>query len=298
MPEATPQKVACIGLGRMGAGIARNILAAGFPLTVYNRTAAKMEPLVAQGAVPARSPKEAAAAADVVITNLMDDQSVFDAVAGADGLLAGLARDAVHIGTTTVSPGCSQRLAALHAGHGSHYVAGPVVGRPDAAAAGTLRTFLAGDPVAIERCARVVAAYAADVIDLGARQEVASSMKLAINYVIASLIELMGEVYAFGERSGIDPQIMNVMLASMVAPPPLKEYANRIRAREFEPAGFALTGGLKDIQLILQASTDTRVALPYASIIRDKLLAALAHGMADRDWSATYDITRMNAGLG
>ena len=290
-------RVACIGLGRMGTGIARNVLKAGFPLTVHNRTAAKMQPLVEAGARGAASPRDAAMDADVVLTTLMDDQSVLDAVTGDDGLLAGLKPGGIHIGATTVSPGCATRLAALHAAHGSTYVAGPVVGRPDAAEAGTLLTFVAGDAAAIARCSRLLEAYSQSQINLGADHGTANSMKLAVNYVLVSVVELMGQVYAFAERSGIDLQIVNMMLASLFAAQGLKDYATRVRARDFEPAGFALTAGLKDVQLILQASVDTCVALPYAGIVRDKLLAALAHGMAQKDWSAIYEITRLNAGL-
>jgi 3-hydroxyisobutyrate dehydrogenase-like beta-hydroxyacid dehydrogenase len=291
------QRVAFIGLGRMGAAIARNLIKAGLPLSVYNRTAAKMQPLIDAGATGARSPRAAVAGADVVVTSLMDDQSALDVVSGDDGILAGLERGAIHVGTSTVSPECATRLAELHAAHGSTYIAGPVVGRPDAAEAGQLQTFVAGDAQAITRCERVFAAYAAATFNLGTEPRLANSMKLAVNYVLMSLVELMGQVYAFGERSGIDLQLINLMLASIVAPPALKEYATRVRTRDFEPAGFELIAGLKDVQLVLQASTETRVALPYASTVRDKLLAAVAHGMEHKDWSAIYEITRMNAGL-
>jgi 3-hydroxyisobutyrate dehydrogenase-like beta-hydroxyacid dehydrogenase len=291
------QRVAFIGLGRMGAGMARNLLRAGFPLSVYNRTAAKMQPLIDAGATGAQSPRAAVAGADVVVTTLMDDQSALEVVTGADGILPGLKRGAIHIGTSTVSPGCATRLAELHAAHGSTYIAGPVVGRPDVAEAGQLQTFVAGDAQAITRCERIFGAYAVATFNLGTEPRLANSMKLAVNYVLMSLVELMGQVYAFGERSGIDLQLINLMLASIVAPPALKEYASRVRKRDFEPAGFELIAGLKDVQLILQASTETRVALPYASTVRDKLLAAVSHGMEHKDWSAIYEITRMNAGL-
>lgn len=124
-----------------------------------------------------------------------------------------------------------------------------------------------------------------------------SIVTLALNYMVASLVELMGQVYAFGEKSGIDAHLLNQMMASMLAPPALKEYADRIRARDFDEVGFDLLSGLKDVQLMLQASTDTRVALPYASIIREKFLAAIARGMGGKDWSAICEVTRMNAGL-
>jgi 3-hydroxyisobutyrate dehydrogenase-like beta-hydroxyacid dehydrogenase len=256
-----------------------------------------MQPLIDAGATGARSPRAAVTGADVVVTNLMDDQSVLEVVAGDNGILAGLKRGAVHVGTSTVSPDCATRLAELHAAHGSTYIAGPVVGRPDVAEAGQLQTFVAGDAQAITRCGRIFAAYAVATFNLGAEPRLANSMKLAVNYVLMSLVELMGQVYAFGERSGIDLQLINLMLASIVAPPALKEYATRVRTRDFEPPGFELIAGLKDVQLVLQASTETRVALPYASTVRDKLLAAVAHGMEHKDWSAIYEITRMNAGL-
>jgi 3-hydroxyisobutyrate dehydrogenase-like beta-hydroxyacid dehydrogenase len=296
MAEAI-RRVGCIGLGRMGAAIARNILKAGFEVRVYNRTAGKMQPLIDEGASGVSSPKEAAATADVVLTCLMDDQSVLDNVTGEQGLLAGLKPAGIHIGTTTVSPRCATRLAELHLAHGSHYVAAPVVGRPDMAAAGQLLSFVAGDPGISEKCAPVFDAYTLGVTHVGNEHGVANSLKLAVNYMGVSLIELMGQVYAFGERSGIDVRFLNQMMAPMLSHPALRQYAERIRARDFDDVGFDLLSGLKDVELMLQASTETRVALSYAGIIREKFLTAIAHGMGGRDWSAIYEVTRMNAGL-
>jgi 3-hydroxyisobutyrate dehydrogenase-like beta-hydroxyacid dehydrogenase len=296
MSEAI-RRVGFIGLGRMGSAIARNILKGRFELTVYNRTAEKMKPLVGEGAAAAGSAREAASGADAVLTCLMDDASVIDNVTGEKGLLAGLGQGAVHIGTTTVSPGCATKLAELHAAHGSHYVAAPVVGRPDAAQRGQLLTCVAGDPDVIDRCKPLFEAYTAGVTNVGSQHATANSLKLAINYIGVSLIELMGEVYAFGERSGIDGELLNGIMASMFAPPALKEYAERIRKRDFDNVGFDLVSGLKDVQLMLQASTDTRVALSYAGVVREKFLSAIARGMGGKDWSAIYEVTRLNAGL-
>jgi len=296
MAEAI-QRVGFIGLGRMGSGMARNVLKAGFTLTVYNRTAEKMKPLIDEGATGASSPREAAAGADAVLTSLMDDASVLDNVTGENGLLAGLKPGAVHIGTTTVSPRCATQLAELHTAHGSHYVAGPVLGRPDAAERKELLTFVAGDPEVIARCRLLFDAYTAGVINVGKEPRLANSMKLAVNYMGISLIDLMGQVYAFGERSGLDAQLLNQMMTAIVAPPAFKGYADRIRARNFDEVGFDLLSGFKDVQLILQASTDTRVPLAYASIIREKFLAAIAHGMEGKDWSVITEVTRINAGL-
>jgi 3-hydroxyisobutyrate dehydrogenase-like beta-hydroxyacid dehydrogenase len=160
-----------------------------------------------------------------------------------------------------------------------------------------LLTLVAGDPEVIARCAPLFEAYTLGVTNVGTEHSVANSLKLALNYMGVSIIELMGQVYAFGEKSGIDVRLLHAMMGAMFAPPALKEYAERIRTRDFDDVGFDLVSGLKDVQLMLQASTDTRVALPYASVIREKFLAAIANGMGGKDWSAIYEVTRMNAGL-
>ena len=286
--------VACVGLGRMGSGIARNILNAGFPLTVYNRTAEKMKPLVEAGAKPARTPREAAEDADVVVSNLMDDASVLGAVSGVDGILAGLRRGGIHIGTTTISPSLSTRLAALHEDHGSHYIAGPVAGRPDAAAAGTLFTFVAGKSEWIERCRPVIDAYANRIIPMGEDPAIAMSMKLVGNFMVASLIELIGEAYVFAECRGVDPTFLTAMFKQFI--PAASEYVDRICARDFERAGFTLDGGLKDVTLILQAAAEVHAPLSYASVVRDKCIAAQARGLGSMDWSVMTETSRYDAG--
>jgi len=286
--------VACVGLGRMGSGIARNIQNAGFGLTVYNRTAEKMKPLVEAGAAAARTPREAAAAADIVVTNLMDDASVLGAVSGDNGILAGMRPDAIHIGTTTISPSLSTRLGALHSAQGSHYVAGPVAGRPDAAAAGKLFTFVAGKPEWLERCQPVMNAYANRIIPMGEDPAIAMSMKLVGNFMVASLIELIGEAYVFAECRGVDPSILTNMFKQYM--PAAAEYVDRICTRDFDRAGFTLDGGTKDVTLILQAAAEVHAPLSYASVVRDKCLAAQARGMGQMDWSVMTETSRFEAG--
>ncbi len=286
--------VACIGLGRMGSGIAANIQKKGFSLTVYNRSAEKAKPFVAAGATAARTPREAAAAANVVVTNLMDDASVLETVNGGNGILAGMREGAVHIGTTTISPNLSARLAAMHAAHGSHYIAGPVAGRPDAAAAGKLITFLAGKPEPLERARPVISAYADRIIPMGEDPAAANSMKLVGNFMVASLVELIGQVYVFAEKRGVDPAIITGMFKQFM--PATSEYVDRISTRNFDNAGFTLDAGLKDVMLILDAAAEVHVPLPYAGIVRDKCLAAQARGMNQLDWSVITQISRLNAG--
>jgi 3-hydroxyisobutyrate dehydrogenase-like beta-hydroxyacid dehydrogenase len=291
------KKVAFIGLGKMGTGIAGNILKAGFVLTVYNRTQSKMAPFIAEGATGAATPRAAAVGVDVIITNLMDDQSVMDVVTGEDGLLAGLKPGAVHIGTTTNSPRCAEQLTEMHARHGSTYIAAPVAGLPDAARAGQLRTWVAGNPKAIEACMPLFSVYTSAVTNMGNEPSVANTIKLINNYMSLSMIELMGQVYTLGEKSGIDLQYLNELFHDLLPRPGLKKYATRIRQRDFDSAGFELSAGLKDVELMIKTFSDKRVPCTYVGMIKDKFLAALAYGMEHKDWSSIYEITRMNAGL-
>jgi 3-hydroxyisobutyrate dehydrogenase-like beta-hydroxyacid dehydrogenase len=224
----------------------------------------------------------------------MDDASVLETVTGENGILAGMRPNSIHIGTTTISPGLSTRLAALHEAQGSHYIAGPVAGRPDAAAAGKLITFLAGKSEPIERSQQVINSYADRIIPMGEDPAVAMSMKLIGNFMVASIIELIGQVYVFAEKRGVDPSIITNMFKQFM--PATSEYAERISSRNFGNAGFTLDGGLKDVTLILAAAGEVQAPLPYASIIRDKCLAAQAQGMSQLDWSVLTEISRLNAG--
>jgi 3-hydroxyisobutyrate dehydrogenase-like beta-hydroxyacid dehydrogenase len=286
--------VACVGLGRMGTGIAANIQRAGFSLTVYNRSGEKTKSFVEAGAKAAASPREAVASADIVITNLMDDASVLGVIEGEAGILAGMGAGAVHVGTTTISPRLSTQLARMHAERGTRYVAGPVAGRPDAAAAGKLFTFLAGEDDAIERARTVISSYAQQLIVTGKDPAVAMSMKLAGNFLVASLLELMGETYVFAESRGVDASILTNMLKHFM--PAATEYIERISTRDFGRAGFTLDGGTKDVTLILEAAAEVNAPLSYASVVRDKCLAAKALGMGQLDWSCLTEVSRLAAG--
>ena len=297
-PPARKEKVAFIGLGNMGAGIAHNLIRGGVHLTVYNRTESKMKPFIDIGATAARSPREAAAGADFVFTSLMGDDSVLSVVEGDNGLLVGMKPGAIHIGTSTISPACAMQLAKLHENHGSHYVSAPVLGRPDVAKAGQLVTFVAGDATAIETCKPLFETYTRMARVIPGQQALANVTKLCANYTAASVIELMGQVYTFAEKSGLDPALMEDLFQTTWAHPGLKEYASLIRARDFDSEeGFAMSGGLKDVELMLSASEAEGVKLEYAQVIKRKMLEAIEQGMADKDWSATYEVTRRHAGL-
>lgn len=292
-----PLSVACIGLGRIGAGIARNVQASGCRFIVYNRTPQKTQPFVASGAIAAASPREAAAGSDIVITCLMDDDSVLDNTQGEHGILAGMHAGAIHIGTSTISPRASTRLAELHACQGSQYVASPVAGRIDAAAAGKLIAFVAGKPAAIERSRPVMDRYAAKIVVLGEDPAAAASLKLVVNFFGVSLLELIGQAFVFAEKRGLPPELVGGMLKELLHHPAMPVYLDKIRTRSFDDdLGFTLDGGLKDVELMLEAAAEVHVPLPYASLVRDKCIAAQAYGMGQRDWSVLTEVTRINAG--
>jgi 3-hydroxyisobutyrate dehydrogenase-like beta-hydroxyacid dehydrogenase len=266
-------------------------------LTIFNRTPEKRESLLSAGAKGADSPRETAQGADVVITCLMDDQTELDYTLGDDGLMAGLKPGGVHIGTATISPNCAATLAELHQANGSHYVAAPLFGRPDAAAAGTLLTYVAGDEEVIKACKNLFEAYSGSHIYMGDDPKVVNSIKLTMNFILVCLIELFSQAYTFAEKSGIEPEFTQELIMTVLRHPVLKEYTTRLRIQDFEPAAFELIAGHKDVELMLQASTEVRAPLIFASAIREKFLTALASGMAQKDWSAIYEITRINAGL-
>jgi 3-hydroxyisobutyrate dehydrogenase-like beta-hydroxyacid dehydrogenase len=289
------RSVAFIGLGKMGSAMAAHVLDAGFELTVYNRTATKAEPLVARGARPAPSPKQAAAAADAVVTNLMDDASVRAVTDGAEGLLAGLRPGSIHVGTTTNSPALATELARSHAARGCHYLAAPVLGRPDAAAARKLVTLAAGPPEAVERCKPLLESWSAAVTQFGDDPAVASSAKLCLNYFVVSLIDVIGEVFALADKSGVATEKINGFFQMMLAHPGLKAYAARIAERDFRDVGFELAGGLKDGNLILDAARAAGVPLGHAEVVCDKFREAVASGMGSEDWAAVTEITRRRA---
>ena len=291
-------KVAFLGLGNMGSGMAGNILKAGFDLTVWNRTQEKMAPFLEKGAKGTALPSEAVKDVDVVVTSLMDDQSILDMLQGDGGVLAAMKPGSVHLCVTTISPKCADQLAAIHSEHGSRFVAGPVLGRPDAAADGDLMTLLAGDKEAIDLATPVCESYARAVIPVGERPSVASTMKLCLNYSVISIIEMMGEVYACAEKAGLNLDMLKKFYQDQIfAHPVLKMYAGKLRDRTFDDGGFKMTGGLKDVTLMLEAAESFGAKFEIGSIIQKKMQTALDQGMASKDWSAIAEISRQQAGL-
>jgi 3-hydroxyisobutyrate dehydrogenase-like beta-hydroxyacid dehydrogenase len=290
--DSSKQKVAFVGLGRMGHPMAAHVLKAGFSLRVWNRTPEKANSLVASGATLAKGPAEAAAGADVVISSLMDDEAVLSITTGRSGILSTLRPSAIHVGVSTISPKLSDKLERLHLKTKTHYIAGPVLGRPDAAQAGQLMTFVAGDAAAIERARPVIASYAPMIIPTGERPRLANSAKLLANFTLASVLDLIGQSLALAEKSKLDPGLAIQMLSGFFGSAPVKEYVTRIAERDFDPPGFEIAGGLKDIELMIAAAREVHLKLTNADAIRAKIRTAMKSGLRGKDWSSFTEIDR------
>ena len=266
-------KIAFLGLGNMGSGMASRLLAAGYPLHVWNRSPEKAEALVPLGAKVAASPADAVAGADVVISSLMDDASVKSLFDPSGPVVAAIGAGAVHLCVMRrFLPAAPHWLEAMHQAHGSLYVSGPVIGRPDAAKAGSLTQLLAGDRAAIERVEPLCHAFAQRVIQMPGPASVANKQKLCINFFLISVIEAMAEGYTFADKIGASPQMLAVFFEQSFASPGLKQYASKMLARETDgQGGFAMTGGYKDVGLMLaEARSYAGCPLELGEIIAGK----------------------------
>ena len=287
--------LAFLGLGSMGLPMARNLVQAGFDVRVWNRTPARTRDV--PGARPAPTPAAACAGADFAVSMLANDAAVEATVLGPDGVLAGLAAGAIHIGSSTISVALCRRLAEAHAAKGFGYVAAPVFGRPAAASAKQLWIVPGGAQADIERCSAIFSALGQGTFPMGAAPQ-ASLAKLLGNFMIASTIEMLGESLTVAEKAGLDPsQLLNMLTGTLFGAPVVRVYGQIVADTAFEPAGFQLSLGLKDLNLALDAGEELRAPLPLASLVRERLLTALARGREHFDWSGFASVIREAAGL-
>jgi 3-hydroxyisobutyrate dehydrogenase-like beta-hydroxyacid dehydrogenase len=277
--------------------MASNLLKAGHHVTVYNRTPAKAEALIAQGAQIATSIAEACRG-DAVITMLANDKAVESVVLGRDGVLASLRPGAVHVSSSTISVALSRRLADAHASADQCFVAAPVFGRPEAAAAGWLFVVAAGDSAAVRKAMPLLEAIGQKTFVVSDVPEAANLVKLSGNFLIASVLESLGEALALITKGGIDrQQYVELLTSSLFNAPIYKTYGGLIAGGKFEPAGFAAPLGHKDINLVMAAAEELRVPLPLASLLRDRFLTLFAHGGERLDWSAIGELAALDAGI-
>jgi len=213
-------------------------------------------------------------------------------------MLASAVKGAIHLSCSTISTKLSERLAADHAAAGQHFVAAPVFGRPDVAAAGTLFIIAAGNPDAIRSVTPILDAIGQKTFVVSGTPQAANLVKLSGNFLIASVIESVGEAIALVSKGGVDKhQYIDILTSTLFNVPVYKTYGGLVAREQFEPAGFAAPLGQKDIRLTLAAAEDLRVPMPIASILRDRFLTLLAHGGDRLDWSAIGQLAAKDAGV-
>jgi 3-hydroxyisobutyrate dehydrogenase-like beta-hydroxyacid dehydrogenase len=288
-------KIGFIGLGHMGSAIARNLLKGGHELIAWNRSPEPVKALAQAGARAAEAPVDVFAAAEVVFSMLADD-AVVESVVLNSGALDAAKPGAIHVNVATISVALADRLERLHRDRGLSYVAAPVLGRPDVAAAGNLIVLAAGETVAVDRVRPLLALFARRIFPMGEQSSRANVVKLACNFALAAMLETLGEAGALAATNGVAPETLFEVMTETVFPA-YKTYAPLITERRFRPASFALPLGFKDVRLALQAAEAKHAPMPIASVLHDQFLAAIAHGDSELDWSALSMVAFRAAGL-
>jgi 3-hydroxyisobutyrate dehydrogenase-like beta-hydroxyacid dehydrogenase len=290
-------KIAFIGLGRMGMGMARNLLRAGHTVAVYNRSREKAEALAVGGARVANSPADACRDAEAVMTMVADDHAVEQIVFGNDGVASAMENNCVHLSHSTISTALARRLTAEHAQRKQSYLSVPVFGRPEHAESKNLVVVAAGPSELVDRCLPLFDAIGRQTFVIGAEPWQANVAKVCGNFMVISMIESLGEAYATLRKAGVAPEKFLEIINSLMASPILALYGRIIALEQFEPAGFALKLGLKDVRLVLAAAEECAAPMPLASLVHDHLLSALAQGQGEMDWSSMTQVIARNAGL-
>lgn len=282
-----------IGLGAMGSHIAENLVRAGNSVRVWNRSRPAVDALARVGARPVSTAREAFSG-DAVFSMLADDAAVQAVI---DPLLEDAPRGLVHVNMSTISISLARDLAARHRARGVGYVAAPVFGRPEAAAAAKLNIVVAGEPADIARVEPLLAVIGQRTWPMGTQPERANVVKLAGNFMLGAAVEAMAEASAMAFRNGIAPaDLLDVLTNGIFPAPSYKIYGAAMAEQRYDPPGFKLSLMLKDMRLALAAAEDGRVPMPLADVVHESLLEAVAHGQGDRDLAALAVTAMMRAG--
>jgi 3-hydroxyisobutyrate dehydrogenase-like beta-hydroxyacid dehydrogenase len=289
-------KIGFIGLGHMGTAMAANLIKAGHDVRVFNRTPGKSGALIELGAREAASLAEACDG-EVLITMLANDDAASQVTLGEGGIIAHLRKGAIHLSMSTISVALSKRFAQAHAQAGQRYVAAPVFGRPDMAAAAKLFIVAAGDPAAVDSCKPLFDALGQKTSTIGTEPSAANLVKLTANFLQASVIEALGEAIALVGKAGIDRiAYVNLLTSTIFTSPAYTIFGPLIATGTFGPAAFAAPLGFKDIRLALAEAETLRVPMPLASLLHDRFLRLFAQGGESLDWSAIGGLATQDAG--
>lgn len=292
-------KIAILGIGRMGHGIASRILSVGgYDLKVYNRSADKAKSLVDAGATFASTIKDACSDRDVVITMLADDNALRQVAIGPGGIFEYLPKGAVHMTMGTHGAGIMEELRDAHEKAGQNFLCAPALGRPDAAAIGEISMIVAGPTEAVDRCRPLFSTISRRVFEAGTSQPGGAVVKLANNMAVACAIQAMGEAISLVRKYGVDGRVIHeVMSEGLLAGPSYKAYGKLIAEQDYDKVGFTATLALKDSKLILGAADAALVPLPSYQTFRNALLSALGHGDGEKDWAVVGKVQAKLAGL-
>jgi 3-hydroxyisobutyrate dehydrogenase-like beta-hydroxyacid dehydrogenase len=292
------KRIGFIGLGHMGRAMADNLVTAGYALHVYNRTSDKAAALVTRGATLALHPSGAVEPGGIVITMLADDQALESVTFGENGILERLAPNGIHLSMSTVSPKLSRHLAQEHQRHHVDYLAAPVFGRPEAAAARSLWICISGPQPAKQRVQPILNVLGQGLFDFGEEPGAAHVVKLAGNFLLASMMEALAEALTLGEKNGIDrTALANMFSSTLFACPTYQVYGEAIAQGRYQPPGFTVSLGLKDLNLVLGTAAMSTMPMPVASLLHDRFLATIAKGWGHLDWAAIALGVSQDAGM-
>ncbi len=291
-------KVGFIGLGIMGGAMARNLVAAGHDVTVYNRTRAKAEALGAAGASVADEPLDTATGADVLITVLGGDASVAEILFDGDDLIAALPDGAIHVSMETISVAYSEELTETHKARGKGFICAPIIGRGDAAEAGELTLIVGGASDDVRRCQLVFEPMSKRVVHVGEDPKAAAIVKLSNNYLIAGALGAMGEAFAVVRKAGVDPQVFyDLITKTMFSAPIYTYYGKNIATDVHAPPNFRTPLGLKDVTQMVDSAAELGVPMPLGELMQDQLRQTIEAGDEALDWSAVARVAARAAGL-
>ena len=300
--QLVPDKIGFVGLGHMGAAMAANLAAVGRQVVAYVRRPDQMPKLLALGLKPTTDIVELFDC-EVVVSMLTDDDAARDVVfgrrdLGVEGLASGLLPGAIHLSMSTIGTATATQLAAEHARRGQGYVAAPVFGNPDAAKARQLFVVVAGVPANVERCRPLIGNLGQQTFIVGTNPADANLIKLLGNMMTATTLEMLAEMVALVRKRGLDPKaFVEILTSTMFGGRVHKIYGDRIVAQNYAP-GFVLPLALKDVRLALAEAEAQSVPLPSVSVVRDRLIAGIARGYGDLDWTALALIAAEEAGVG
>lgn len=290
-----PKNVAFIGTGLMGKPMALNILKKGFSLVVYNRSEEKTAELVHEGARLARTPREAAAQADVIITMLSNNEAVGNVVLGEDGILHALGRGKIYINSSTITPDTSREFARIVEATGARMLEAPVIGTTTVAERGELTIIAGGDPRVLDEVREILQAMGKFIFHVGDFGS-ACGMKLVVNHFIAGMIALLAEGLEFSEKLGIDRSVFsNVINTSAVKSPVYEIRAPKMMAGDYAPQ-FPVRLLLKDLNYITQAAEKVGAIMPIHSIVRDLYALAANYGYSEDDFAVIYELFKRRSG--